>query len=61
MRCFPGPVEKGAPELTRRSGASAIVLIDLKQEDSELAAKELVDWFGGSTSPHLLISPLPPS
>jgi hypothetical protein len=28
------------------SGASAIVLIDLKQEDAELAAKELVDWFG---------------
>ncbi|GFZ43267.1 D-arabinitol 2-dehydrogenase [ribulose-forming] [Saitozyma sp. JCM 24511] len=27
------------------SGASAIVLIDLKQEDSDLAAKELVDWF----------------
>ncbi|EAL22045.1 hypothetical protein CNBC1830 [Cryptococcus deneoformans B-3501A] len=27
------------------SGANAIVLVDLKKEDAERAAKELVDWF----------------
>ncbi|ORY24658.1 putative d-arabinitol 2-dehydrogenase [Naematelia encephala] len=35
------------------SGADAIVIIDLKQEDAEHAAKELVDWFveHGEASP----------
>jgi D-arabinitol 2-dehydrogenase len=31
------------------SGASAVALIDLKKEDAESAAKDLVDWFGTSS------------
>ena len=31
------------------SGASAIVIIDLNKADAELAAKELVEWFGQSS------------
>ena len=28
------------------SGADAIVLVDLKQDDADRAAQELEDWFG---------------
>lgn len=45
-----------APTQTRKgsdgfSGASAIVLIDLRKEDAEASAKELVDWFGELVEP----------
>lgn len=33
-------------KLTITSGASAIVLVDLRQEDADQAARDLVDWFG---------------
>ena len=34
------------------SGADAIVLMDLKQDEAEEAAKDLVEWFGVSTRLH---------
>jgi hypothetical protein len=38
--------------LADNSGASAIVIIDLKPADAEAAAKDLVDWFGESSTEH---------
>ncbi|KAE8540126.1 hypothetical protein D1P53_004064 [Cryptococcus gattii VGV] len=37
--------QDGAWSESFRHGANAIVLVDLKQEDAERAAKELADWF----------------